>query len=893
MKKISRVLIIAILIIAAVVAAYQSFFTGAKEIDSLIAYKTLEDKAAAIAWQDNRETVIGVVDSKGKISDVYRFKSDHSDYVYQIADVAISEKYIYALRNKLNSKNSNILKQELLVLKRSGAFSSLRDTFDMDQDDEEENTEFDYRWLYASGDTVTVIGSGTYDSSIKRKTYEYGTVMKNTLSLKSKRLYPTFAGEGIYKVASCGTDIAYISASGRVYAASEKEVKEIYPARVVESLMYVSFISYAESGYVYIGEYETGDVLKLNVSTGDEITVFEGNSAFNGSSLYAYRDAVSFDMKSNLNHTAVVYNSRDHKFVLLLTDDGMTYEVSSFSYNNFVHLKDFAIKTLIYTLGGWVAFFIIYMLVNAIRVGHTIMERLIAAMVPLMLLTMVLFGFISFRYYKSAIDANFIKQVEDEGNMMSALFGPESFREIEYPYDYSGDAYNYVKRQMEVRDVYIRSLSYESGSIYIGVDKNNPCHYPYEILMNNSARSLYENAALTGTAVTGTVRDTLGERIVCITPIGGSYGDVVYLLETGIYKAEISEYTNSYIRNFVIVTAACLIILLITLLILFYKILEPIAEIRANMQKFADGDRTVRIPIKTEDELTGIAQVFNKMADDINIQILSLEKLSDTYYRFVPPSIINMLGKNNLSTITFGTNVQGQYAVMNARIFPQSGLSVQEMEPLMNRFFNLIHRYTRNEDVITIVDDANLQSIMMIFQNGTESAISTALTILACVDAENKLHGEKEQLEIRFVIDQTYAYFGICGDEARYLPVVMAPEFEPLLEQRMLLGLLGSRLLITDDAYASVSNMDSYAHRYIGRVEAEERTVGLHDIYYDKPSNILRLYKQTEKVFAKAIDLYEKGYYYEAKNMFAMVLRENSYDMAARYYIFKCESQQN
>ena len=50
--------------------------------------------------------------------------------------------------------------------------------------------------------------------------------------------------------------------------------------------------------------------------------------------------------------------------------------------------------------------------------------------------------------------------------------------------------------------------------------------------------------------------------------------------------------------------------------------------------------------------------------------------------------------------------------------------------------------------------------------------------------------------------------------------------------------------------------------------------------------------KQTQHVFDKAMDLYEKGYYYEAKNMYAMILRENPRDMAARYYIFRCEELQ-
>lgn len=45
-------------------------------------------------------------------------------------------------------------------------------------------------------------------------------------------------------------------------------------------------------------------------------------------------------------------------------------------------------------------------------------------------------------------------------------------------------------------------------------------------------------------------------------------------------------------------------------------------------------------------------------------------------------------------------------------------------------------------------------------------------------------------------------------------------------------------------------------------------------------------------VLTMAMELYEKGFYYEAKNLLACVLRENPKDMAAKYYIFRCEDLQ-
>ena len=597
-------------------------------------------------------------------------------------------------------------------------------------------------------------------------------------------------------------------------------------------------------------------------------------------------------MSSLNNFTALVKNRQSASYQFLTVQDGEGYVIREFRQSALETVKIFLGSWIKLTLIAMAVYLILYVFSSSIRGGHTIMERLVSATVPMLVVTMILFGFVSYSYYKEAIQDNFKKQIVDEGNMLAALFGQESFNEIEYPYDYSGEAYSYLSQQMATRDLYTRAVYYENSSLYIGVDKNNPCFYPFDIMMNVNAEKLYEKAALTGEAVTGTIRDKYGERYVCITPIGGLSGQTIYLLETGIYTANIDAYTASYIKDFAVMSAAFLIIVAVVLLILFYRILFPIGEIKREMQKFADGDRSVRIRTASEDELTGITQVFNKMADDIDVQILNLERMSETYYRFVPPSIIELLGKDNLASLTLGSNVKGNYAVLNVRLTLQEAAGIEQSEALMNRFFNTVNRFAQQNGIVSIVDDANLQSIMMICPQGADAALTTALTILAKIDADNQKYGMNEQLKVSFVMDQTEVYFGICGDEQRYIPVILAPEFKKLLSNRYFLQSMGSRLLVTEAAYKMVKNIDSYANRYVGHMKNAPLDVGMYDIYDDRNAEQIRMMKTTQHAFDKAMELYEKGYYYEAKNLYAMVVRENPQDMAAKYYIFRCEAME-
>ena len=237
-----------------------------------------------------------------------------------------------------------------------------------------------------------------------------------------------------------------------------------------------------------------------------------------------------------------------------------------------------------------------------------------------------------------------------------------------------------------------------------------------------------------------------------------------------------------------------------------------------------------------------------------------------------------------------GSNVQGEYAVLNARLSLKETLPVEQNELMMNRFFNTVNRFTQQNGIISIVDDANLQSIIMICKDGVDTAITTALTILAKIDADNQKLELSEQLKVDFVLDYTDVYFGICGDEQRYIPVVLAPKFEKLLTNTYFLKSMGSRLLITEASYNKINNTEAFSNRYVGRIKNPPTDVGMYDLYEDRNAEQIRVMKTTQHAFDKAMELYEKGFYYEAKNLYAMVLRENPQDMAAKYYVFRCEA---
>ena len=96
-------------------------------------------------------------------------------------------------------------------------------------------------------------------------------------------------------------------------------------------------------------------------------------------------------------------------------------------------------------------------------------------------------------------------------------------------------------------------------------------------------------------------------------------------------------------------------------------------------------------------------------------------------------------------------------------------------------------------------------------------------------------------------------------------------------------------MLVTGQAYDELETGSSFESRYIGDLEIEENKNGFYEFYDDRGAEEAHLLKITDSNFRKAMKLFEQGYLYEAKNLFAMVLQDNPHDMVVRYYIFRCE----
>lgn len=855
---------------------------------------------AAIAWAngacvtaqyDGGHITLQKLDANGTVRGSAQVRASANGADIGVADLAAdSAGRVYLLADEMDAVTGEWKGQTLEIYDFSRlAFKRLQ-RYSLDNADHVR-----YRWISISATSMNLSGTKTTDeTALVRGVYELDAAVSGTLSPKSARTYQLSAQDGIYRALPAGSDMAYISSSGKLFLASEgNAAREVYPARQLTSVMYPLWVAPQDTENVYIGEQESGDILSLNLASGTTALVKDGTEPFAGTGSYAPVNVVRMALSDPQNFAAVVQNSAG-TFDVLLSSEGTVHTVSAAHLTAGAMVGRIFLSFVLWGVVLWLAVRLLLAMVGLVARGRTLLVKLISAVLPLVAAALVLFGAFSYSVYARSISDTFKKQVVDEGNMLTALFGTESFAEIEFPYDYTGDAYRYLDTQMRTRTNYTRAAYYERGALYTGVDRDAPCFYPFGIYANEAAAKLYLQAAYSGVAQTGQIRDAQGDRLVCVTPIGGNSGSAVYLLETSVPMGSMRQYTSAYLRNYVLVAAAFLAALSCVLILVFRRVLSTLGRIRRGLEQFSQGDRSVRLEDDATDELSDIIRVFNKMAGDIDVQMYSLRQTSQNYYRFIPQQVFGLLGRDNLGELALGSGISGEYTLVCVSLgLDEARMDTEDTERLTNRFFAILSSVCAENGAVLLVDAINLRSMKILCPRGADSAVDLSLSALSQVDGVNATIPVQERLEPLFLVHRCQVRYAICGEEERLIPTLICPDADYLTQKMDAIRGLSSRLVVTFAAWSGV-DATHYFNRFIGWPDddaAGSESFGLYDFYDSSTPEETRLINETRTTFDRAMQLYAEKRWYDAKNLFAVVLRENQYDNVARYYIFSCEQR--
>jgi len=336
-------------------------------------------------------------------------------------------------------------------------------------------------------------------------------------------------------------------------------------------------------------------------------------------------------------------------------------------------------------------------------------------------------------------------------------------------------------------------------------------------------------------------------------------------------------------------------------LILFVKwttmdIVFPVKELISNMQRTGEGQTVNYTIVRNNDEIGELAEGYNDMAGRIEQYISNISKMNEAYFRFVPKQFLEILGKESITEIQLGDQIQKEMSVLFTDIREFTALS-EQMTP--KETFDFLNDYlSQMEPVIArnhgFIDKYIGDSIMALFMGNVENAVDAAIEMRAALSDFNltrKLEG-KASTDSGIGIHTGNLMLGIVGGHGRMDGTVVSDAVNLASRVEGLTKMYGASIIISQDTLIKLEDPSRYNYRFLDvvKVKGKKEVVYIFEILDGEPAEIKKLKIQTKQEFGRALQLYKTKSFDAALEIFQKISALNPADRATKLYIARCNN---
>jgi len=336
-------------------------------------------------------------------------------------------------------------------------------------------------------------------------------------------------------------------------------------------------------------------------------------------------------------------------------------------------------------------------------------------------------------------------------------------------------------------------------------------------------------------------------------------------------------------------------------LIMFVKwttldIVFPVKELIYNMQRTGEGQGVNYTIVRNNDEIGELAEGYNEMAQRIEHYIANISTMNEAYFRFVPKQFLDILGKESITEIKLGDQIQKEMSVLFTDIRDFTALS-EAMSP--KETFDFLNEYlSQMEPVIArnhgFIDKYIGDSIMALFMGDVENAVDAAIEMRAALSDFNlkrKLEGKKST-NSGIGIHTGNLMLGIVGGYGRMDGTVVSDAVNLASRIEGLTKMYGTSIIISQDTLIKLQDPSRYNYRFLDvvKVKGKKEAVYIFEILDGEPADIKKLKIETKHDFGKALQFYKSKNFDAALDIFKTIHAVNPADQAAQLYISRCKN---
>ena len=625
-------------------------------------------------------------------------------------------------------------------------------------------------------------------------------------------------------------------------------------------------------------------------------------------------DLVKVELLSDNGVQVEEFSKADYLFKTVTYENVKTQALDYLKYSKGILYKKYLIYALllisILLIVHMVSFIHLYIFQGKI---YIVVKQLIW-LIPIILIGMFVFmlntvvlGFSEFsdeirngKYYQfsEVIDSQ-LKNIENKtGN---PYYLGDLLNSFELNKDISPVLYNDFYNLVNIKG---SNVDIKTDGMYVVIDKviNNKV---YKMLDSESNFKLYyprfakvENPFFKSASM-GKIVNAVGTNekyIFTMKPIYDSYGKVAGIYQVGMYyKGYRNNVDMEIYKSIILGIIITTIVIVLSVALVTYFSLRPLISFTRSVKEITMGKLETEIEVNSKDEVEDLSNAFNALTKGIRKYISSITMMGNSYYRFVPQEIFEILGKKSVDEIGLGENKKFNLCILNACIedlyaIPEK-ITEEESFALLNEYFRIIGPIIRKHN--GVIEKYLEKGVLAIFPNGSQDAIKAASSIVKKVNSYNQIKNLKlSTSEIKIAIHKGSALVGIVGEEKRLQSSIVSESAELAAIIRLNAKKLWSNILVSEEIMRDIEPL-KYDTRRLGSITFanEGKTLELYDVYESDIESIKNIKNETREMFENAITNFREGKFYDARSSFAQILGKNIEDNAARIYFY--ESNEN
>ena len=270
---------------------------------------------------------------------------------------------------------------------------------------------------------------------------------------------------------------------------------------------------------------------------------------------------------------------------------------------------------------------------------------------------------------------------------------------------------------------------------------------------------------------------------------------------------------------------------------------------------------------------------------------LELERLNKAYERFVPREFLGFLGRDSITEVTLGDQVQQGLTILFSDIRSFTSLS-EQMTPQEN--FNFLNGYLNRISPIIrkhegFIDKYIGDAVMALFPGQSGEAIQAAIEMHQGVATYNHHRQKKNRPPIRIGVGlhTGNVMLGTIGETERMESTVISDAVNLASRLEGLTKVYGASIIVSEQTLFNVDRPAQYNFRFLDKVKVKgkKEPVSVFEIFDGASEAIIDLKLKTRTDFEKGLLHYHSEEFAEASAQFALVLNEDTTDKAAQLYL--------